>query len=193
MKVKLTTALAAGLVGFGVAACGASRAPGVDLAPSAGATAAKVITVTTPKTTSTATPTTSTPRSGPLSRRPSFTVPKGSPPKTLQTINLITGKGALARDGDRLTVNYVGKLYSNGKVFSSSWTSATKSTPFGPFQLGAGQVIKGWDEGLVGMRVGGRRELIIPPALAYKQKGSPPAIPPNATLVFVIDLLAVSK
>lgn len=192
MKVKAaTTALAAAAIALGVAACGgSSRAAGVVTAPGEGAT---VETVTTPAaTTTTATATTTTPTSGPLSKEPTITVPKGPPPKTLVKKNLIVGTGATAESGDEVSVNYVGALYSNGKVFDSSWKD-TPGKAFGPFQLGAGAVIKGWDEGLVGMKVGGRRELIIPPSLAYGKSGSGSTIPPNATLVFIVDLLKVSK
>ena len=120
-------------------------------------------------------------------------VPSGAPSTKLVEKNLIVGTGATATDGSELSVNYVGALYSNGKTFDASWTD-TPGKAFGPFQLGAGAVIPGWDEGLIGMKVGGRRELIIPPSLAYGKAGSPPAkIPGNATLIFIIDLLAVSK
>lgn len=85
-----------------------------------------------------------------------------------------------------VTVNYVGALYHGGSVFDASWQ---RKQPF-PFALGQGQVIPGWDQGVPGMRVGGRRELIIPAALAYGAAGRPPTIPTNAPLVFVIDLLA---
>jgi peptidylprolyl isomerase len=183
-------ALAAGALGVGVAACGASTAPGVVLAPSGGATVATstAAAATTP-TTTTPTATATTPTTGALSKQPVFSVPTGAPPKTLQTKDLIVGTGTTAKDGDELTVNYVGKIYKTGKVFSSSWSS---NQVFGPFQLGAGAVIPGWDKGLVGMKVGGRRELILPPSLAYGSKGSS-GIPGNSTLVFVVDLLAVSK
>jgi peptidylprolyl isomerase len=87
-----------------------------------------------------------------------------------------------------VTDQYVGVNYKNGKEFDSSWS---RYEPYS-FQLGAGMVIPGWDQGVQGMKVGGRRELIIPPELAYGPEGSPPAIGPNETLVFVIDLLAVS-
>lgn len=104
--------------------------------------------------------------------------------------DLITGTGASAADGDELTVDYVGALYSDGKVFDASWShGGPKGVPFS-FQLGAGQVIKGWDQGLVGMRVGGRRELIIPPSLAYGST-SQASIPANSTLIFIVDLLSV--
>ena len=190
-----TTALAAASIGIGLAGCGSSTAPGVVLAPSAGPTQAPLsatTTITTPTTTTTTTTALSTPKTGPLSKEPVFTVPTGAPPKKLVVTNLITGTGATAADGDELEVNYVGKLYSNGKIFDASWKD-TPGKAFGPFELGAGAVIPGWDQGLVGMKVGGRRELIIPPSLAYKAAGSPPTIPKNATLVFVVDLLSVKK
>jgi len=97
------------------------------------------------------------------------------------------GTGAEAKDGDTVTVNYVGMLYNGGKEFNASWET---KEPFS-FPLGKGQVIPGWDQGVPGMKVGGRRELIIPAALAYGAKGSPPRIPANAPLVFVVDLLGV--
>jgi peptidylprolyl isomerase len=88
---------------------------------------------------------------------------------------------------NEVTVQYVGVDYKNGKEFDSSWS---RNEPFS-FTLGAGEVIPGWDQGVEGMKVGGRRELIIPPNLAYGEAGAPPAIGPNETLVFVIDLLEV--
>lgn len=98
---------------------------------------------------------------------------------------VVRGKGRRARSGERLTTNYVGTLY-DGTVFDSSWQRNETFT----FSLGSGEVISGWEQGLIGMRVGGRRELIIPPALGYGKAGTPPRVPPRATLVFVIDLLA---
>ncbi|MGI8902619.1 MAG: FKBP-type peptidyl-prolyl cis-trans isomerase [Solirubrobacteraceae bacterium] len=103
--------------------------------------------------------------------------------------DLIKGSGTAAKTGSSLTVNYVGVLFKGGQEFDSSWKTGK---PFGPFPLGQGMVIPGWDKGLVGMKVGGRRELIIPSDLAYGKQGRPPTIPPNAALVFVVDLLAVS-
>jgi peptidylprolyl isomerase len=128
-----------------------------------------------------------TPTSGPLSKEPTVTPPKGAAPTTLVSKDLIVGTGPEAKPGQSVTVNYVGALYSTGKVFDASWK---RHEPFA-FMLGKGQVITGWDQGIAGMKVGGRRELIIPAPLAYGAKGSPPAIPPNAALVFVVDLLAV--
>jgi len=119
--------------------------------------------------------------------KPTVTVPKGAPPKTLEIKDLEEGSGAEAKAGDEVTVQYVGVNYKNGKEFDASWD---RGEPF-TFQLGAGMVIPGWDQGVEGMKVGGRRELIIPPELAYGPEGSPPAIGPNETLIFVIDLLEV--
>ena len=119
--------------------------------------------------------------------KPTVEVPSGPPPDELEIEDLEEGDGAEAQSGDQLSVNYVGVLYDGGKEFDSSFESGQ---PF-QFQLGAGGVIPGWDQGLEGMKVGGRRQLVIPPDLAYGAQGSPPAIPPNATLVFVIDLLSV--
>ncbi len=126
-----------------------------------------------------------TPTSGPLATEPKVTPPSGPAPTTLTTKDLIVGTGATAKPGQTVTVNYVGVLYKGGTEFDASWK---RKEPFS-FTLGQGQVIKGWDQGIAGMKVGGRRLLIIPSELAYKQKGSPPTIPPNATLVFVVDLL----
>jgi peptidylprolyl isomerase len=119
--------------------------------------------------------------------KPKVTVPKGAPPKKLIVKDLEEGSGEEAKAGGEVTVQYVGVDYKSGKEFDSSWS---RNEPF-TFGLGAGQVIPGWDQGVEGMKVGGRRELIIPPELAYGEAGSPPAIPPNETLVFVIDLLEV--
>ncbi len=119
--------------------------------------------------------------------KPKVTVPTGAPPQKLEIKELEEGSGAEAKSGDEVTVQYVGVNYKNGKEFDSSWS---RNEPFS-FTLGAGEVIPGWDQGVEGMKVGGRRELIIPPELAYGETGAPPAIGPNETLVFVIDLLEV--
>ncbi len=127
-----------------------------------------------------------TPTSGPLATEPKITPPKGAAPTTLQTKDLVVGTGAEAKTGSSVTVNYVGALYSNGNVFDASWK---RKEPFS-FTLGKGQVIQGWDKGIVGMKVGGRRELIIPAELAYGKAGSPPKIPPSSPLIFIVDLLS---
>jgi peptidylprolyl isomerase len=100
---------------------------------------------------------------------------------------IIKGTGPKATKGRVLEVNYVGALYSNDRVFDSSWRRHERFS----FRLGRGELIQGWEKGLAGTRVGERRELIIPPALAYGRKGSPPNIPPDATLVFIVDLDAL--
>ena len=119
--------------------------------------------------------------------KPKVEVPEGAPPKQLEVKDLIKGSGPAAAPGDVITVQYVGVDYETGKQFDASWDNGQPFT----FQLGGGQVIPGWDKGLDGMRVGGQRELVIPPDLAYGRAGQPPAIGPDATLVFVIDLLGV--
>jgi len=128
------------------------------------------------------------PEAGAPNKKPKVTVPNGPPPKQLETKDLIEGEGAEAKAGDEVTVQYVGVNYKTGKEFDASWD---RGEPF-TFQLGAGMVIPGWDQGVEGMKVGGRRELIIPPELGYGSAGSPPAIPPNETLVFVVDLVEVN-
>ncbi|HLM32373.1 MAG TPA: FKBP-type peptidyl-prolyl cis-trans isomerase [Solirubrobacterales bacterium] len=121
--------------------------------------------------------------------KPQVDVPEGPPPKQLEVRDITEGDGAEASAGDTVEVEYLGVSYSNGREFDSSWE---RPEPF-TFQLGAGQVIPGWDQGIDGMKVGGRRELVIPPHLAYGKQGSPPAIKPNETLVFVVDLLDVQS
>jgi peptidylprolyl isomerase len=108
-------------------------------------------------------------------------------PDELVTEDIVEGDGPTAEPGSLVTVQYVGVDASTGEEFDSSWD---RGQPFS-FQLGGGDVIRGWDEGVEGMKVGGRRELIIPPNLAYGKQGSPPAIAPASTLVFVVDLLGV--
>ncbi len=172
-----------------IAGCGSSSSPDtahIQAAPSASQT----LTYSASTTTSTTTTTVLTPTSGPLSTEPKITVPSAPAPTTLQTKDLIKGTGTVAAVGDTVTVNYVGALYSNGTVFDASWNRKSTYTVPGP--LGTAPVIKGWNEGLVGMRVGGRRELIIPPSLAYGAGGEPPTIPKNATLIFIIDMLHVT-
>jgi peptidylprolyl isomerase len=121
--------------------------------------------------------------------KPKVSVKKGAkPPTELVSNELVEGSGEEAKRGDEVSVQYVGVDYKSGKEFDSSWS---RSEPFS-FTLGKSEVIPGWDQGVEGMKVGGRRELIIPPELGYGKAGSPPAIPPNETLVFVIDLESVN-
>ena len=122
------------------------------------------------------------------STKPSVEIPDGPPPTELQLEDLVVGDGREATPGTTCTMQYVGHSWSTGKQFDASWD---RGEPF-TFQLGAQQVIPGWDQGVPGMKVGGRRRLTIPPDLAYGPQGAPPAIGPNETLVFVVDLLGVS-
>jgi peptidylprolyl isomerase len=119
--------------------------------------------------------------------KPEIEVPASAPPKQLETDDITVGDGAEAKTGDTVTVQYVGVNYSNGQEFDTSWDDPQ---PFS-FPLGGGSVIPGWDQGIPGMKVGGRRQLIIPPDLAYGKQGRPPEIPPNETLIFVVDLVDV--
>jgi len=123
-----------------------------------------------------------------LNAKPKVIVPSGAAPKKLEEREIVEGSGAEAKAGDRVTVQYVGVGYDSKEEFDSSWS---RNEPFS-FTLGGGEVITGWDKGVTGMKVGGRRELIIPPGMAYGPTGSPPVIGPNETLIFVIDLLAVN-
>jgi FKBP-type peptidyl-prolyl cis-trans isomerase len=121
--------------------------------------------------------------------KPAVPKQKGPPPKKLVVKDIVVGKGRPAKKGDRLTMQYVGVTYADGNEFDSSWD---RGQPF-KFQLGQGSVIKGWDQGLVGIKPGGRRELIIPAKLGYGATGQPPSIPPNAALVFIVDAQSVGK
>jgi peptidylprolyl isomerase len=120
------------------------------------------------------------------SRKPEIPKPTGSPPRKLQIEDIVKGKGQPAKQGDTLTVNYVGVNFSTGAEFDASWDRGQPFTTQIP-----GQVIEGWNRGLPGMRQGGRRKLTIPPNLGYGVQGQPPTIPPNETLVFVIDLVRI--
>jgi peptidylprolyl isomerase len=122
---------------------------------------------------------------GTAGKAPTVVVPTGSPPTQLETADLITGTGAVAKTGDSLTVQYVLATYSSRKTVQSSWTSQ----PF-TFTLGQG-VIQGWDDGVAGMKVGGRRELIVPPSLGYGASSPGSGIAANDTLVFIIDLVKI--
>lgn len=118
---------------------------------------------------------------------PKVAVPKGPPPKKLVIEDLEKGSGATAEAGDEIGVEYIGVLYKTGEVFDANW----ELEPF-VFTLGAQEVIKGWDQGVEGMKVGGERKLIIPPDLAYGKEGVFPSIPANATLVFQVKLNEVN-
>jgi peptidylprolyl isomerase len=125
---------------------------------------------------------------GKFGTKPKVTVPGGPPPKKLESVELIEGDGATAKAGDQVTVQYVGVGYESGEQFDASWD---RNEPFS-FGLGNGEVIAGWDQGVAGMKVGGRRRITIPPHLAYGKRGAGgAAIPPDAELTFDVELLKV--
>jgi len=121
-------------------------------------------------------------------RKPEVTVPDTAPPTELVATDDVVGEGDEATPGSTVTVHYVGMAWSTGQQFDASWD---RMEPF-TFGLGAGQVISGWDEGVAGMKVGGRRTLHIPPDMGYGARGAGGVIKPGETLIFVVDLLGVS-
>ena len=122
-----------------------------------------------------------------MSEKPEIDFPDGPPPSDLQIEELREGEGAEATPGNTAVVHYVGVAYSSGEEFDASWN---RGEPFA-FPLGAGAVIAGWDRGVAGMKVGGRRRLVIPPELGYGDRGAGAVIAPGETLIFVVDLLDV--
>ncbi len=124
--------------------------------------------------------------SGSANSKPQISDASGDPPTKLVEKDIKVGTGKTAKDGDEVTVAYVGHNWSNNEEFDASWGK----DPF-TFTIGQGQVIKGWDEGVVGMKAGGRRLLIIPPELGYGAQGQG-SIPANETLIFVVDLKSVN-
>jgi peptidylprolyl isomerase len=176
LRAKLLSLTLALLLGAGVAACGSSDSSDSETA-------------------ATSTPT-ETPTAEPANvdeivagvgkntkKKPKIVKPQGDPPTQLVIKDIVKGTGPKAKPGDTLTMQYVGNSWSTGEQFDASWD---RGQAF-PFQLGAGMVIPGWDQGMVGMRKGGRRLLIIPPDMGYGPQGSGP-IGPNETLVFAVDL-----
>jgi peptidylprolyl isomerase len=120
------------------------------------------------------------------SEKPEIDFPGGEPPADLEITDIWEGDGAVAKAGDTVRVHYVGVAYSTGEEFDASWN---RGDPL-EFRLGLGQVIAGWDQGVQGMRVGGRRQLVIPPDLAYGNRGAGRTIAPGETLIFVCDLVS---
>lgn len=179
-RMRRPAALALCLTALVAAGCGGGKGAqdtGIDTK------AAQQDTSTAPSTSSAP----STPKvPAALKAKPKVVPPKGPAPKTIVKKDLVKGTGPAVRSGQQLSVQYVGVLYKNGKEFDSSFK---QGQPF-DFTLGQGQVIPGWDKGLVGATVGTRRELTIPAKDAYGAQGQPPTIPPNSPLVFVIDVLS---
>jgi peptidylprolyl isomerase len=143
-----------------------------------------------PTATATAAPEGKVKVTGALGAKPKITISpiNATPPAKLEIKDLAKGHGKKAKAGETVTVQYDGVLYNNGTEFDASWN---RHQPFS-FPLGAGRVIPGWDKGVAGMKVGGRRVLTIPPDLGYGPQGAGP-IPPNSTLVFVVDLLKIQR
>ena len=174
--LSIPSALVLALVPLAVAACDSLTAPpepeaiAADTPPAAAAKAAA------PAPSASAAP------------APSPAQAPSDPNAKLVSTDLVVGKGDEAKSGNTVSVHYVGTL-ADGKEFDSS---RKRGKPF-VFTLGQGHVIRGWDQGVVGMKVGGKRKLVIPPALAYGPNGMPPAIPPNSTLTFEVELMDVKK
>jgi peptidylprolyl isomerase len=181
-RVRTLTLVVLSAAAIGLAACGSSTS-----SPTTTTSAAS----TTPTTSGppTTIPAADLSATGTAGTAPTIKVPSGAPPTRLETADLIVGTGPAAKSGDSVTVQYVLATYSSGKVIQSSWTSQ----PF-TFTLDASpeQVIPGWDQGVVGMQAGGRRELIIPPILGYGDQSPGAGIAVNDTLVFIVDLLKIN-
>ncbi|MGQ0629776.1 MAG: FKBP-type peptidyl-prolyl cis-trans isomerase [Sporichthyaceae bacterium] len=122
-----------------------------------------------------------------MSEKPEIDFPGGEPPADLVITDVIVGEGAEAKSGATVSVHYVGVAFSTGEEFDASYNRGSAFQ----FRLGAGQVIAGWDQGVAGMKVGGRRQLVIPPHLGYGDRGAGGAIKGGETLIFVVDLLKV--
>jgi len=120
--------------------------------------------------------------------KPEIDFPEGEPPTDLQVTDEVVGDGPEAKAGHTVSAHYVGVAFSTGEEFDSSWN---RGQPL-DFPLGAGMVIQGWDQGIQGMKVGGRRKLVIPPHLGYGDRGAGGAIKGGETLIFVVDLVSVS-
>lgn len=208
MKVRVRTgAVAAALSGLAVlaAACsGSASGSSSGTTPPTAAAAASTTSTTSPCQPLTSSPTTVAGSTGTFAAiaqpspagtfgtEPKIVVPSGPPPTRIESADLIEGTGPAVKAEDCITVQYVGVSYTLKDTFDASWTD-----PTGPFSfiVDPGQVIGGWAEGVVGMKVGGRRELIIPPALAYGPEVPPGAagkIAPNDTLIFIVDLLKIN-
>lgn len=122
-----------------------------------------------------------------MTEKPEIDFPEGDPPADLVITDITVGEGAEATPGSQVRVHYVGVAHSTGEEFDASYN---RGAPL-DFPVGAGRVIQGWDLGVAGMRVGGRRQLVIPPHLAYGDRGAGAVIQPGETLIFVVDLVDV--
>ena len=180
MRTRVIALLAVAALGIG--ACGDDEGGSAELVPAIPANAATE-TATSPSTTGKPFSLSSVKVSKTAGKKPTITKPSGDPPTKLVKKDIVVGKGPAVKDGDQLSMHYLGTLF-DAKQFEASWDSGKTFD----FELGAGNVIAGWDQGIVGMKAGGRRLLVIPPDLAYGETGSG-NIPPNATLMFVVDVI----
>jgi peptidylprolyl isomerase len=178
MRAALLTGLLLLVAGLLIAGCGSSGESSTITIGNENKADTKLITAEDPEVPK-------TPTTGPLSTKPTIEPGTGPKPTKLETKDLVVGTGKEAKKGSTVYVNYVGALWSTGKEFDSSWK---RNEPF-LFVIGTGEVIKGWDKGVIGMKVGGRRELKIPAEEAYGKLGNAPKIPKNEALIFVVDLL----
>ena len=176
------------VAGIALAACGGGKTANIPDDSDTGTVAAPVETTSTSTAPTFAKPTAAITAVADkvgtdTKKKPKIVKPSGKPPAKLTVVDLVKGTGPAAQTGDTLTVDYAGSSWSTGKEFDASWGKQ----PF-PVTLGQNQVIPGWEQGLVGMKKGGRRLLVIPPDLGYGSTGSGTAIKPNETLLFVVDL-----
>ena len=174
-RLRTWTFVALAASSLGLAACGSSSSSSTTTT-GASTTPSTYATVSDPSP------------AGTIGTQPTITVPPGTPPTQLEVKDLIIGTGPAAKAGDTVSVQYVGVAYSSKQIFDSSWS---RGQPF-QFALGRGTVIPGWEEGVVGMQVGGRRELIIPPSLAYGAQSPGSGIAANDTLIFIVDLVKIN-
>ena len=182
MRAKLTLLILALVLGAAVAACGEDDEPASESAATPEATPTETASAAGIEALAQGT-------SMKTDAKPEVPAPEGDPPAELVIRDIVKGKGPKAKAGDTLSMQYVGTSWSTGRQFDASWDRGAQ--PFA-FQLGAGMVIPGWDEGLVGMQKGGRRLLLIPPDMGYGAEGTPDgSIAPNETLVFVVDLVEI--
>lgn len=123
-----------------------------------------------------------------MNEKPEIDFPGGEPPADLEITEIVEGEGTEAAAGDVAHVHYAGVAFSSGEEFDSSWN---RGEPLS-FRLGVGQVIRGWDEGIQGMKIGGRRQLVIPSHLAYGDRGAGGVIAPGEALIFVCDLVGLN-
>ncbi len=184
MSIRTATAALLAVAALGTAACGEDL--GNDQIAEFATSPETTATTATATTASSGKPIQEIEISEDLTKKPEIPKPAGDPPDKLYQRDIVEGTGDAAKSGDNLSVQYVGVNYDTGEQFDASWDGGE---PF-PFELGAQNVIGGWDQGVVGMKEGGRRLLVIPPDLAYGKEGQG-TIPPNATLMFVIDLKSI--